>query len=510
MPNNTIKKVLIANRGEIALRVQQTCQKLGLECAITVSDADKGSTFSKLAKEIAPISGQAARDTYLSIDKLIEAAKRHKCDAVHPGYGFLSEQPAFAEAVVHAGMTFIGPTAASMRALGDKLSAKELAIKNKVPCLQAVPDNQSEETLLKNLKGLKFPLLIKAAAGGGGRGMRIVRTKEELMPSLELARSEAQKFFSDGRVYLERFLEKPRHVEVQILGDSHGNVVHFGTRDCSAQRRHQKLVEEAPAPNIPAKVREKIHAAACKLARAVSYNSVGTAEFLYQDQEFFFLEMNTRIQVEHPVTEIIVGLDLIEQQINVAEGNEIPFRQNQVKFKGHAIEYRIYAEDSKNNFMPAMGTIGEIKRPKASFLREDFGLSTGDRVTPFYDAMLGKIIIKADSRKQALDRSKKILKDYKIEGLPTTLDFHRWILNRKEFLKNPVDIGFIEREFIVHETKFETMDLPDGSFIAVPLSKEGVRAKEKFCRRASSKELAIQAVRDEVLLNSKLQKIFSK
>jgi acetyl/propionyl-CoA carboxylase alpha subunit len=494
-----IKKVLIANRGEIALRIQKAADKLGLKSVITVSDADKETLFARNAQEIAYLDGHNAKDTYLSIDKILKAAKDHECNAVHPGYGFLSEQANFVEAVENAGLIFIGPSADSMRALGDKLAAKALAVQNRVPCLQAIPDNSSEERLLKSLKGQKFPLLIKAAAGGGGRGMRIVRTKEELMPSLELARSEALKFFSDGRVYLERFLEKPRHVEVQVIGDNFGNIFHLGTRDCSTQRRHQKLIEEAPAPNIKPKVREKIHAAAVALAKAVNYNSVGTAEFLLQGDEFFFLEMNTRIQVEHPVTEIITGLDLVALQIKVANNEKIPFTQKKVKFKGHAIEYRIYAENPQKDFQPELGVIGQITRPKHKSLREDFGLTTGDKLSPYYDAMLGKVIISGKKREETLKLSKKLLKDYTIESPSTTLDFHRWILQNKAFCKKPVDIGFVKNEYKPININIEILELPDSSCVAIPCKEDGTRAKEKYCRRAYTKEVAENAVRKEVL-----------
>jgi len=545
MVYHKINKVLIANRGEIALRIQRTCQRLGIGCAITVSEPDRSATFARFAEEPANISGSAARDSYLSIPKMIEAALNHGCNAVHPGYGFLSEQPAFAEAVQKAGLIFIGPRPECMRQLGDKLLAREQALQNNVPHLVGIEDKGSEEELLSKAEKMGFPLLIKAAAGGGGRGMRVVRSPHELKEAIKTARSEAEKFFSDGRVYLERFIEKPRHVEVQVFGDSHGNIIHLGTRDCSAQRRHQKLIEEAPAPFLSDKLREKIHQAAIRLASSVKYNSAGTVEFLVEDQEFFFLEMNTRIQVEHPVTEAITGLDLIEMQIRVAEGQPLGISQSEVRFTGHAMEFRIYAENPAENFAPALGTIESVERPNLDYLREDFGLNTGDKVTPYYDAMLSKIIVHGSTREQVISRSRVALESYFVRGLPTTLEFHRWIIANKEFRNSAIDIGFIERKFIPQANKFlsseeaqdskhekptegmlsqqfffyeaslsgyqydiEILHAPDGSFIAIPRDENGKRAKEEFCRRGWMRDGTLKALREEVLEARRPEDIF--
>ena len=545
MVYHKINKVLIANRGEIALRIQRSCQRLGIGCAITISEADKNLAFARFAEEPAYITGLAAKDCYLSIPKIIEAAKKAGCDAIHPGYGFLSEQKSFAKAIEKEGLIFIGPRSECMEAMGDKLLARQQAFQNDVPCLPGLEISQVDEKVFEKLTQIGFPLLIKAAAGGGGRGMRVARNQTELKELLPVASSEAEKFFSDGRLYVERFLDRPRHVEVQVFGDNFGNVIHLGTRDCSMQRRHQKLIEEAPASGLSSTLEKNLLDAAVRLTKSVAYNNAGTLEFLVDGEEFYFLEMNTRIQVEHPVSESITNLDLIELQIRVAQGEALPVSQAEVTFSGHAIEFRVYAEDPLENFLPVLGTIEAIHRPNTEYLREDFAVSQGDKLSPYYDALLTKLIITANSREEALARSRNVVRSYKIDGMPTTLDFHRWVLDQKDFSKCPQDIAYVSREFLPNiqelkatklqksnaksdlptgflkrdlllyqsltyslEYEIELLQLEDSSFVAIPKNSDGKRAKEEYCRRAWQKEEALQALRDEILELKRPEEIF--
>jgi acetyl/propionyl-CoA carboxylase alpha subunit len=430
MSKNRINKILIANRGEIALRIQRACQKLKIPCAITISDADRETMFAREAAEKALIGGIKPQDSYGNIEKIIGAAKSSGCNAIHPGYGFLSENSEFAKKTVEAGLIFIGPPAEVIRTLGDKLSARAIAKKAAVPISE----------------GTEFPQIIKAAAGGGGRGMRIVRDKEELAKLLPLARAEALKSFGSDQVFTEHYIENPRHVEVQVFGDSFGNVI-------------QKVIEEAPAPSLTDSLRKALQDAAVKIAKEARYQSAGTAEFLVKDGKFYFLEMNTRIQVEHPVTEEISGVDLVEWQIRTANGEKLALKQEDVDFKGHAIEYRIYAEDPAIQFSPAKGEITALNLPANAAARYDFGFAAKDTVTLFYDAMLGKVIIKGNSRADAINKSDQILKKMAIEGVGNNLKFLRWMVRHTSFREAPVDIKFVEREFTVE--KLESVDAGD-------------------------------------------------
>jgi acetyl-CoA carboxylase biotin carboxylase subunit len=447
--HSKIKKLLIANRGEIARRIHRACATLGIETVLVVSDPDSGSLGASEVGQVAPLGGSTARESYLDRDKIIQAALNTGCDAVHPGYGFLSEDPDFAQAVIDAGLIFVGPSPASIRALGVKTTARATVIKAGVPVTPGSAGGLSDAGLIEAAQAIGLPVIIKAAAGGGGRGMRIVRAPAELPESLERARAEALKNFGSAEVYLEKYIEEPRHVEVQLFGDQHGSVVHFGTRDCSSQRRHQKLLEEAPAPFLDDETREKIHQAAVAAAKSVGYYNAGTAEFLVSGREFYFLEINTRIQVEHPITECITGVDLVALQLKVAMGERLPIKQSEIKFTGHAIELRINAEDVMEGFRPAIGTIEEWQRPSVTpeGVREDSGYRVGDSIPPFYDSLISKVIIYAPNRAEALARTFQYLREYSLKGVPTTIPFHAWIVSNEAFQTTGIDIGYVERTF---------------------------------------------------------------
>ncbi len=541
----SISKVLIANRGEIALRIQRACHKLGKSTVSICSEADTDALFAKKADQLVVIGPPPAAESYLHIEKIVQAAKETGCDAVHPGYGFLSENADFARWVTESGLTFIGPTAESISILGSKTEARKLAMKAGIPLPQGVDGGLDDETIVEKAQQIGFPVMIKAVAGGGGRGMRFVESATELRDQLPRARAEAKKFFSNDDVYIERRIIEPRHVEVQVLGDAYGNVIHLGTRDCSTQRRNQKLVEEAPAPDLDNELREQIHTAAVKLARAANYQNAGTVEFLVKNKEFFFLEMNTRIQVEHPVTEEVTGVDLVELQIRVAQREELPLRQNQVTFSGHAIEYRIYAEDPNNNFMPSLGTITKQSYPENDYLRLDNGFEVGSPVTPYYDAMLSKVIVVGASRNEAVTRSLDILREIEISGIEDNIGFHTWLLERTPFASTPLEISYLEKNFKeetlkeyelsklidpkhasygdsyekVEHFKFATSDqnvfvtvelthLKDGTFLAAPVNDKGQYAQEEFCRRSNGYETVLNALQAEVLQNYSLYEMF--
>lgn len=528
--HSKVKKLLIANRGEIALRIHRACEALGIKTALVASDPDTTSLAATEIPEVIALGGSTARDSYLNGAKIIEAAVKSRCDAIHPGYGFLSEDPDFAQAVIDAGLIFVGPSPASIRALGVKTTARATVIKAGVPVTPGSAGGLSDTELAKASESIGFPIIIKAAAGGGGRGMRIVREVSELKSSLERARAEALKNFGSDSVYLERYIEEPRHVEVQIFGDQHGNIVHFGTRDCSSQRRHQKLLEEAPAPFLDPETRERIHAAAVAAAKSVGYYNAGTAEFLVKGGEFYFLEINTRIQVEHPITEAVTGIDLVQLQIKVAMGEPLPVAQQDITFSGHAIELRINAEDVTENFRPAIGQISDWHRPQTPLLREDCGYRSGDSVSPFYDSLISKVIVHAPTRSQAIFHCFQILKDYKVSGVPTTIPFHGWILANPDFQETGIDIGYVERYFnkqsaldaesllikdpqhkdsgnhqsnsfqeILTPLELEPGRLPDGAaslevthevggtFLAVPLDINGARLSRSLWRRSNTR-----------------------
>ncbi|WP_237476359.1 acetyl-CoA carboxylase biotin carboxylase subunit [Lichenibacterium dinghuense] len=442
-----MRTLLIANRGEIAVRIVRTARRMGIRTVAVFSEADRGALHVELADEARPIGPAPARDSYLNVPAILEAARRSGADAVHPGYGFLSENADFAEACAGAGLAFVGPPAAAIRAMGSKAAAKALMAAAGVPVVPGYHGGeQSPAALAREADRLGYPVLIKASAGGGGKGMRIVEGAPAFAEALEAARGEARASFGDDRVLVERYLARPRHIEVQVFADRHGEVVHLFERDCSVQRRHQKVVEEAPAPGLSAERRAAMGRAACAAARAVGYEGAGTVEFIAEGEDFFFMEMNTRLQVEHPVTEMVTGLDLVEWQIRVARGEPLPRRQDELAIHGHAVEVRLCAEDPSRDDRPATGRLRRLRWPETGAqLRIDAGVRDGDAVTVHYDPMLAKVIAWGETRAEALARLAAGLRATEIAGVATNLPLLRRIVGDAEFGAGGVDTGFLGR-----------------------------------------------------------------
>jgi 3-methylcrotonyl-CoA carboxylase alpha subunit len=442
------RTLLIANRGEIACRVIRTAKAMGLRTVAVYSEADRDAMHVAMADEAFLLGPARARDSYLNIERVIEVARMSGAEAVHPGYGFLSESAEFAQACFDAGLVFVGPTAAMIKAMGSKSGSKMLMEKSGVPLVPGYHgEAQDEATLAKAADEIGFPLLVKASAGGGGRGMRIVRSADELAAAIISAKREAKAAFGDDRMLIEKFVENPRHIEVQIIGDSHGNLLSLFERECTLQRRHQKVIEEAPSPTLDAVTREAVSAAARKAAAAVNYVGAGTIEFVSNGKDFFFIEMNTRLQVEHPVTELVTGIDLVEWQLRVAFGEKLPLAQDQIRLDGHAVEARVYAENPNKNFMPSVGRLKTWRTPvEASGLRIDAGYREGDAVSPHYDAMLAKVIAWAPTRETAIDRLNRGLEDMDVRGIVTNIPFLSALVMHPDVRANTIDTGFIERE----------------------------------------------------------------
>jgi acetyl-CoA carboxylase, biotin carboxylase subunit len=443
------QRVLVANRGEIALRVIRACRDLGVGVVCVYSTADRGAPWLALADEAVCIGPGPAVDSYLKYTRIIAAAEKTNVDALHPGYGFLSENAEFAEMCRECNIEFIGPPHDAMRKLGNKNEAKKLARLAKVPL---VPGSEglitTEDEALKVARQIGYPVLIKAAAGGGGRGMRVARNDQGVVTGFQSARQEAEAAFKDGSVFLEKYLEQPRHVEVQLLGDTHGNVIHLYERDCSLQRRHQKLVEESPAPNLPARTRDDMCKAAVRLARQAGYYSAGTCEFLVDKQNnFYFIEVNSRIQVEHPVTELVTGVDLVREQIRIAAGEKLRFRQSDIVQRGSAIECRINAEDPGNNFQPSAGLITRWQAPGGPGVRLDTHACAGYRVPPNYDSLVAKLLVHQPTREEAIAVTRRALAEFVVEGIKTTVPIHQKIFTTAAFVDGQVDTTFIERVF---------------------------------------------------------------
>ena len=440
-------RVLVANRGEIALRVIRACRDLGIEVAVVYSEADRHAPYLRLADRAVCIGPGPAAESYLKVARIIAAAEVCHADAIHPGYGFLSENAGFAEACRASGMEFIGPSEAAMQAVGNKDKAKQLAKKANVPTVPGMDGLVTDdEQAVRFANSVGYPVLIKATAGGGGRGMRVARDEAGLRSGLVSARQEAEAAFKDGSVLLEKYLDRPRHVEVQLLGDKHGNVVHLFERDCSLQRRHQKLVEESPSPNLPEGVRDAMCAAAVRLAKAAGYYNAGTCEFLVdQDNKFYFIEVNARIQVEHPVTELVTGVDLIREQIRVAAGEKLSFRQKDLQQRGSAIEVRINAEDPDKDFRPSAGVVTVWQPPAGPGVRLDSHVVTGYRVPPNYDSMVAKLLVHRPTRAEAIATMRRALREFVVDGISTTIPLHRRIMDLPQFADGKVDTTFIER-----------------------------------------------------------------
>lgn len=444
-----MKKILVANRGEIALRIMRSAKEMGIATVAVYSEADRNALHVRYADEAVCIGPPPSNQSYLLGDRIIEVCKELGVDGIHPGYGFLSENAAFADAVEKAGITFIGPSARSMDIMGDKLSAKAAARKYGIPMVPGTEGAVSDlNEALTVAKEIGFPILIKASAGGGGKGMRIVEKEEELEEQMGLAISEATSAFGNGAVFIERYVGSPRHIEIQVLADMHGNIVHLFERECSVQRRHQKVVEEAPSSVLTPELRHAMGECAKDVARACDYVGAGTVEFLVDEQlNFYFLEMNTRLQVEHPVTEMITGVDLVKMQIRVARGEKLPFIQEELQIRGHAIEARVYAEDPANNFLPDIGRLERYQRPQGPGIRVDDGFEEGMEVPIYYDPMIAKLAVHADTREEACDRMVRAIDEYRISGVQTTLPFCRFVMNHEAFRTGKFDTHFVKQHF---------------------------------------------------------------
>ena len=444
------QRILIANRGEIALRVIRACKELGIETVAVFSEGDRGAHYLSLADDAFCIGPAAASESYLQIKRIISACEVSGAQAIHPGYGFLSENAHFAEVCKECKITFIGPSHEAMARLGDKVTARSAAMEAKVP---TVPGSEGlvtdDKAALKTAKQIGYPILIKATAGGGGKGMRVARDESELVSGLKQAAQEAEKAFKNAGVYMEKYVENPRHVEVQFIADTHGNVVHLWERDCSMQRKHQKLIEESPSPNLPQAVREKMCEAAVRLAKAAHYTNAGTCEFIVdKDNNFYFIEVNARIQVEHPVTELVTDTDLIQAQIRVAAGEELPWKQKDIECRGHAMEIRINAEDPDNDFRGCPGTITKLRLPGGPGVRIDSHVYEGYRIPPYYDSMIGKLIVHRPTRAAAIATMLRALDEFVIEGVKTTIPLAKRMLRDANFVAGNVHTKYVEQTLL--------------------------------------------------------------
>lgn len=480
----TFKKVLIANRGEIAIRVVRACRELDIKTVAVFSDADRESLHVFLADEAYNIGPAPSRESYLNISKILEVAQRAGVDAIHPGYGFLSENVIFARACAEAGITFIGPTPENIEAMGDKLSAKALMKKAGVP---TVPGSDGSVETLEDaaevVKRIGLPVIIKASAGGGGKGMRVVRQESELESAFRACQSEGQNYFADKTVYVEKFINDPKHIEIQIFGDTQGSVVHLFERECSVQRRHQKLIEESPSPSVPPDVRLKMGEAAVRAGKQIGYVGAGTIEFIFDNstKDFYFMEMNTRLQVEHPITEIVVGVDLVKEQINVALGNPLTFKQADLRQKGHAIEVRVCAEDPVT-YQPSPGVIRACRHPQGPFVRVDSYAYPGYEVPIFYDPMIAKIITWGETRQEAIERMQRSLTEFILSGIKSNIVLHRSILKHPKFLDGSYTTQFLEKNFEVIEPElFKEVD--DHVFLIAAAIQAYEDRKSKDVRR---------------------------
>jgi 3-methylcrotonyl-CoA carboxylase alpha subunit len=474
------RTLLVANRGEIACRVIRTARAMGLRTVAVYSEADRGAMHVGMADDAVLLGPARARDSYLNVERVLEAARRTAAEAVHPGYGFLSENAEFAQACATAGLVFVGPTAEMMTAMGSKSGSKALMEKAGVPLVPGYHgEAQDDATLTKAAEKIGFPVLVKASAGGGGRGMRIVRSAADLAEAIVSAKREAKAAFGDDRLLVEKYVDNPRHIEVQVIGDSHGNLVSLFERECTLQRRHQKVIEEAPSPTLNAAQRETVCGAARKAAAAVNYVGAGTIEFVSDGKEVFFIEMNTRLQVEHPVTELITGIDLVEWQLRVAFGERLPLTQDQITMRGHAVEARVYAENPAKNFMPSVGKIRTWRAPEErSGLRIDAGYRAGDTVSPYYDAMLAKVIAWGPTREASIDRLNRGLSETDVRGVVTNIPFLSALVTHERVRANKIDTGFIERELkALTPPQAAASELEMGAAVAAILGEEAKDAR---------------------------------
>lgn len=489
MAEKPIKKILIANRGEIAVRIIRACRELGIASVAVYSEVDRLALHVRLADEAYAIGPAPARESYLVQEKIISAAKKAKVDAIHPGYGFLAENPEFAARVAKNGLIFIGPPPAAMKVMGDKTAARQRMLKANVPIIPGTEEAlQNATDAAKIAQDLGYPILLKAAAGGGGKGMRVVKQEQNIAPAFRAAQAEAEAAFGDGRIYIEKYLQAPRHIEFQILADKHGHVIHLGERECSIQRRHQKVIEEAPSVILDEKLRQKMGTAAVKAAQACGYQNAGTIEFMLdKDRNFYFLEMNTRLQVEHPVTEMITGLDLVKEQIRIAAGEPLGYKQSEVMFNGHAIECRIYAEDSTNNFLPSTGKINFMSPPSGPGVREDSGYYAGSEVSMFYDPLISKLVVWGQDRTEAIARMKRALHEYQIMGVETSIPFCSMVMRHEKFVSGDFDTHFIENEFL-HKKEISPKASPETEIavLAAVLMENQISSKKVVSRQSKS------------------------
>ena len=489
-----IKSLLIANRGEIAIRIIQTARKMGIRTYVIKTAKEPNAWYLEEADDIIDYSGnfEEVIPEFLDIERIIKSAKKRKIDAIHPGYGFLAENPDFARRCKEENIIFVGPSHEVIYRMGNKTIAKDLAKEHGVPLLEGSPGavNDAEEAR-KIANKIGYPVILKASAGGGGRGMRVVEKEKDIERMFSLASNEALKAFNNPDVFLERFVREPRHVEFQILADQHGNVVHLGERECSIQRKHQKLVEESPSPAMTPALREKMGKAAIRMAKAVGYYSAGTVEFLLDsDNRFSFMEMNTRIQVEHPVTEMVTGIDLIEQMIRIAEGEKLPFSQKDIKMNGWAIEWRINAEDVQSGFSPSLGTIEKISWPKDEYIRVDTGVRDGSVITPYYDSMIAKLIVHAETREKVLQLSSQAIRKFWIKGTKTTLAFCRAVLQNSNFRKGNFNTSFLSKELRIHYQNEPDDALLAAFFATYDYAREIHENEEKQINTENGKAIA--------------------
>ena len=452
-------KVLIANRGEIAVRVIRACRELGIRTVAIYSDVDRNSLHTRYADEAFACGPAPARESYLNMDRILEIARESGAEAIHPGYGFLSENAEFARRCKKGGVVFIGPAAETIESMGDKVIARQTMVEAGVPIVPGTTEKLSDDEAVKFAKKTGFPVMVKASAGGGGKGLRLVRAEAELAQAIQRARSEARASFGDDSIYVEKFVEEPRHIEIQILGDRHGNTIHLFERECSIQRRHQKVIEETPANHFSPMLREEMGSAAVAAAKAVSYEGAGTVEFLVDaHNNFYFLEMNTRIQVEHAITEMVTGIDIVKAGIRIAAGRPIGIDQEDVGINGAAIECRIYAEDPEHDFRPSPGEILVYRPPGGPGVRNDSGVFPGAEVTVYYDPMISKLICWGRTREEAIDRTKRALREFVVKGIKTSIPFHRVVMEHPRFVEGRFDTGFVENEILAHGARLPVND----------------------------------------------------
>jgi acetyl-CoA carboxylase, biotin carboxylase subunit len=484
-----IRKILIANRGEIAVRIMRTCREMGIRTVAVCSDSDANSLHGEVADEVVRLSGSSASETYLDQQLILSAAHESKADAIHPGYGFLSENADFAERVEQSGLIWVGPPSSAIRKMGSKTGARKLMKSAGVPIVPGTEVLRTADGAMEFAQSAGFPIILKASAGGGGKGMRIVRSREDIAPALDAARREAQSAFGDDAVYAEKYIENPRHIEVQIFADKFGSIIHLGERECTLQRRHQKIIEESPSPSVSVESRVKLGQAAINAARACGYVNAGTIEFLMNSTgEFYFLEMNTRLQVEHPVTEEVAGLDLVRLQLNVASGEKLGMTQEDVLLRGHAIETRIYAEDVLAGFLPATGKLSHLKPSSGPGIREDSGVRLNSEISRYYDPMLSKLVVHAENRAAAIQKMKRALEDYQIAGVRTTIPFCRHIISSKSFADGDFYTGSVESRYLKSFQQETKRPMPDEETFAAVLAM--VRDREIFANPSHNGKLS--------------------